>query len=229
VVRRLASDGLPVPLKSGLRGRGRSGADWGSGTRGEARRRCRGRGATTDVLVVEGEALRDAGLRVADAASAEAALRAVDAAHEPPDVLVTAVTLNSGALDGRALAAELRRRSPGLGVVFLAGRPAADPADDGAALRQPAAAGQGHGCDALTRLASPGPSVVPPAIPPSRHGSPARPCRGGGRRQRAYFLSAGVGVGPAGLPPRAAANGEAATFAFSLSCLGFFGSRPLRF
>ena len=96
----------------------------------------------TDVLVVEGqtlvrrmavEALRDAGLRVAEADCAEAALRAVDAAPErPPDVLVTAVTPGPGALDGRALAAELRRRSPGLGVVYLGGRPAADPAADDA-------------------------------------------------------------------------------------------------
>ncbi len=95
----------------------------------------------TDVLVVEGEALvrdmvaevlRDAGLRVAEAASAEAALRAVDATPErPPDVLVTDIRLGPGALDGRALAAELRRRAPGLGVVYLAGRPA-DPAEDDA-------------------------------------------------------------------------------------------------
>ncbi len=97
----------------------------------------------TDVLVVEGEALvrdmvaevlRDAGLRVAEAASAEAALRAVDATPErPPDVLVTGIRLGPGALDGRALAAELRRRAPGLGVVYLAGRAAAaDPAGDDA-------------------------------------------------------------------------------------------------
>ena len=62
----------------------------------------------TDVLVVEGqtlvrrmavEALRDAGLRVAEADCAEAALRAVDAAPErPPDVLVTAVTRFESAL-----------------------------------------------------------------------------------------------------------------------------------
>ena len=93
-----------------------------------------------DVLVVEGEALvrrmvaevlRDAGLRVTEAASAEAALRAVDAAPGPPDVLVTGIRLGPGALDGRALTAELRRRAPGLGVVYLAGRPA-DPAEDDA-------------------------------------------------------------------------------------------------
>ena len=90
----------------------------------------------TDVLVVEdqtlvrrmvAEALRDAGLRVTEADSAEAALRAVDATPEPPDVLVAAVRLGPGAVDGRALAAELRRRAPGLGVVYLGGRPA-DPA-----------------------------------------------------------------------------------------------------
>jgi CheY-like chemotaxis protein len=94
----------------------------------------------TDVLVVEGEALvrdmvaevlRDAGLRVAEAASAEAALRAVDAAAEPPNVLVTGIRLGPGALDGRALAAELRRRAPDVGVVYLAGRPA-DLAEDDA-------------------------------------------------------------------------------------------------
>jgi len=95
----------------------------------------------TDVLVVEGEALvrrmvaealRDAGLRVAEADGAEAALRAADAAPErTPDVLVAAVRLGPGALDGRALAAELRRRAPGLGVVYLGGRPA-DPAGDDA-------------------------------------------------------------------------------------------------
>ena len=102
----------------------------------------------TDVLVVEdqtlvrrmvAEALRDAGLRVAEADSAEAALRAVDAAPErPPDVLVTAVALGPDAMDGRALAAELRRRSPGLGVVYLGGRPAADPppADDAPDARE---------------------------------------------------------------------------------------------
>ena len=100
----------------------------------------------TDVLVVEGEALvrrmvaealRDAGLRLTEADCAEAALRAVDAAPErPPDVLVTAVTLGAGALDGRALAAELRRRSPGLGVVYLGGRPADHAEDDGPDARE---------------------------------------------------------------------------------------------
>ena len=95
----------------------------------------------TDVLVVEGEALvrrmvaealRDAGLRVAEADSADAALRAVDAAPErTPDVLVTALRPGPGALDGRALAAELRRRAPDVGVIYLAARPA-DLAEDDA-------------------------------------------------------------------------------------------------
>ena len=92
----------------------------------------------TDVLVVEGEALvremvaealRDAGLRVTGADSAEAALLAVAAAPGPPDALVTGIALGRGAMDGRALAAELRRRAPGLGVVYLAERPAAPAAD----------------------------------------------------------------------------------------------------
>ena len=90
----------------------------------------------TDVLVVEGqtlvrrmvaEALRDAGLRVAEADCAEAALRAVDAAPErPPDVLVTAVTFGPDALDGRGAGGRtappragagrrLPRRAPGGG------------------------------------------------------------------------------------------------------------------
>ncbi len=99
----------------------------------------------TDVLVVEGEALvrdmvaevlRDAGLRVTEAASAEAALRTVDAAPESPDVLVTGIRLDPGALDGRALAAELRRRAPELGVVFLAGRPADLAEDDASDARE---------------------------------------------------------------------------------------------
>lgn len=92
----------------------------------------------TDVLVVVdqtlvrdmvAEVLRDAGLRVTGAACAEAALRAVAAAPGPPDVLVTDVALGPGAMGGRALAAELRRRAPETCVVYLAERPAA-PADD---------------------------------------------------------------------------------------------------
>ncbi len=75
------------------------------------------------------EALRAAGLRVTEAACAETALRVVAAAPGPPDVLVTDVVLGGGAMDGRALAAERRRRSPEVGAVYLAERPAA-PAGD---------------------------------------------------------------------------------------------------
>lgn len=65
------------------------------------------------------EALQDAGLRVTEAASAEAALRAVETPTYPPEVLVTAVALHVGGMDGPALAASLRRRWSGLGVVYL--------------------------------------------------------------------------------------------------------------
>jgi CheY-like chemotaxis protein len=91
-----------------------------------------------DVLVVEpaplvrgmvAEALRDAGLRVTEAASAAAALAAVDAARRPPDVLVADAAPGAGGVDGPALAAELRRRAPGIGVVYLAEHAAACPGD----------------------------------------------------------------------------------------------------
>ena len=88
-----------------------------------------------DVLVVEpaplvramvAEALRDAGLRVTEAADAAAALGAVDEAPRPPDVLVADAAPGVG---GPALAAELRRRTPDVGVVYLAEHPAACPGD----------------------------------------------------------------------------------------------------
>ena len=72
------------------------------------------------------EALDGAGLGVARAASAEAALRAVEAdpAGPPPAVLVTDTDLAApDGMDGLALAEEARRRWPGLGVVFVTGRP----------------------------------------------------------------------------------------------------------
>jgi CheY-like chemotaxis protein len=102
-----------------------------------------------DVLLVEdeplvreavAEALDEAGLEVARADSAEAALAALGVApnghptaeaapdHPPPDaalpaVLVTDVNLGpASALDGFALAAALRRRWPGIGVVVITGR-----------------------------------------------------------------------------------------------------------
>ncbi len=88
-----------------------------------------------DVLLVEDEALvrellaevlADAGLDVAEAPSAEAALDAAGVAGgagRPPSVLVTDVNLGGG-MDGLALAAEARRRWPDLGVVVMTGKPA---------------------------------------------------------------------------------------------------------
>ena len=86
-----------------------------------------------DVLLVEdeplvrellAEGLAEASLRVAEAPSAEAALGAVAAgeACRPPRVVVTDVDLGAG-MDGLALAAEARRRWPGVGVVVMTGRP----------------------------------------------------------------------------------------------------------
>ena len=91
-------------------------------------------GAAARVLLVKGEprardaiaeALDGAGLGVAGAASAEAALRAVEAAPAgpPPAVLVTDTDLAPDGMDGLALAEEARRRWPGLGVVIVTGRP----------------------------------------------------------------------------------------------------------
>jgi CheY-like chemotaxis protein len=98
----------------------------------------------TDVLVVEPallvremitEALQDAGLRVTETASAEAALGAVEAASRPPEVLVTAIALHVGGMDGPALAAALRRRWPDLGVIYLAEHPG-DLAEDALDARE---------------------------------------------------------------------------------------------
>jgi len=89
-----------------------------------------------DVLLVDDEALvretlaedlADAGLDVAEAPDAEAALEAASAAageaDGPPRVLITDVNLGPG-MDGLALAAEARRRWPEVGVVVMTGRPA---------------------------------------------------------------------------------------------------------
>ncbi len=87
-----------------------------------------------DVLLVEDEPLIremlaedmiDAGLEVAEAPSAEAALgagSAAGAARPPPRILVTDVNLGGG-MDGLALATEARRRWPGVGVVVMTGNP----------------------------------------------------------------------------------------------------------
>ena len=89
-----------------------------------------------DVLLVDDEALvretlaedlADAGLDVTDAPDAEAALGAASAAAGeaggPPRVLVTDVNLGRG-MDGLALAAEVRRRWPEVGVVVMTGKSA---------------------------------------------------------------------------------------------------------
>lgn len=87
-----------------------------------------------DVLLVEdatliremlAEELTDAGLDVAEVPDAEGALQAAGAAWDasrPPRVLVTDVDLGTG-MDGFALAVEIRRRWPDLGVVVMTGRP----------------------------------------------------------------------------------------------------------
>jgi len=86
-----------------------------------------------DVLLVEDEpivreilfeALHDAGLKVADAPDAETALGATSPPTKAPSpaVVVTDVDLGTG-LNGVALAAEARRRWPGVGVVYITGRP----------------------------------------------------------------------------------------------------------
>ena len=90
-------------------------------------------GAAAWVLLVEDEArprdaiahaLDEAGLGVAGAANAEAALSAADAdPGPPPAVLVTDTGLAPDGMDGLALAEEARRRWPGLGVVYVTGRP----------------------------------------------------------------------------------------------------------
>ena len=90
--------------------------------------------AGMDVLLVEDEPsirellaedMADAGLDVAEAPSAEVALETVNAAGEAgrsPCVLVTDVNLGGG-MDGLALAREMRRRWPEVGVVYVTGRP----------------------------------------------------------------------------------------------------------
>lgn len=87
-----------------------------------------------DVLLVEDEplirtllweVLQDAGLEVAEASNAEAALSVavpVAGPEDPPAVVVTDVDLGRG-MDGIALAREARRRWPGVGIVFMTGRP----------------------------------------------------------------------------------------------------------
>ena len=87
-----------------------------------------------DVLVVEDEPrlreaiardLQGAGFRVAEAASAEAALAGaaeVAATSGPPPVVVTGLHLGPG-LDGLALGAEMLRRWPEVGMVYMTCHP----------------------------------------------------------------------------------------------------------
>jgi DNA-binding response OmpR family regulator len=82
-----------------------------------------------DVLLVEDEPLvremvtewlEDAGLRVAAAANAEVALALTGVFDKsPPPVLVADAWLGPNSMDGITLAAELRHRWPGLGVVTM--------------------------------------------------------------------------------------------------------------
>ena len=86
-----------------------------------------------DVLLVEDETLvretlaedlAGAGLDVAEAPSAEAALaRTATEAGQPPSVIVTDVDLGAG-MDGLTFVAEARRRWPEVGVVVMTGNPA---------------------------------------------------------------------------------------------------------
>jgi CheY-like chemotaxis protein len=85
-----------------------------------------------DVLVVEAaplvrdmisEAMEEAGLGVTAVDSAEAALAATEMAPRPPDVLVTAILLGQGDMDGFGLSALLRHRWSDLGVIYLAEHP----------------------------------------------------------------------------------------------------------
>lgn len=87
-----------------------------------------------DVLVVEDEPLvreaaardlREAGFRVAEAATAEAALALAEdaaAASGPPAVIVTGLHLGSG-MGGLALGAEVLRRWPEVGMVYVTCHP----------------------------------------------------------------------------------------------------------
>jgi DNA-binding response OmpR family regulator len=87
-----------------------------------------------DVLVVEDEPvireavardLREAGFRTGEAATAEAALAIVEegaTANRPPFVVVTGLHLGPG-LDGLGLGAEVLRRWPEVGLVYMTCHP----------------------------------------------------------------------------------------------------------
>jgi signal transduction histidine kinase/CheY-like chemotaxis protein len=111
--------------------------------------------AKVNLLLVDDEAsvrepiavwLRDIGYGVVEAVDGATALRKIDEGFRP-DVLVTDVGL-AGGMDGRALAAEARRRSPGLRVIFITGFTKVPLPDDAPVLVKP------FDIDALARLIS---------------------------------------------------------------------------
>jgi two-component system cell cycle sensor histidine kinase/response regulator CckA len=80
------------------------------------------------VLVVEDEpavramivrALRAEGYRVLAADDGHAALELLDGEHRRPDVVLTDLVMPR--MDGRALAAEMEARFPGVPVIFISG------------------------------------------------------------------------------------------------------------
>ncbi len=77
--------------------------------------------------------LSDRGYVVVDAPSGDAALAAFEAATEPFDMLLSDVVM-PGKLQGPMLANELKRRAPGLGIVFMSGY-ASEAAVNGNGLR----------------------------------------------------------------------------------------------
>jgi CheY-like chemotaxis protein len=89
-------------------------------------------GSEADVLVVEDEALvrilicdclLDEGLTVADTWNSECALGIAARRLATEAVLVTDLNLGPRELNGLDLAAEIRRRLPGIGVVYVTGNP----------------------------------------------------------------------------------------------------------
>lgn len=73
------------------------------------------------LLMMLSEAFREIGLTVAEAGTAEQALAQLTEGQAAlPSVLVTDLNLGPG-LDGMALAAEVRRRQPGVVVIYATG------------------------------------------------------------------------------------------------------------